>query len=61
MDGRNLAAAARAERPGLAILFITGYAETAALGDGDLEPGTMVLTKPFSIDALTSHIKQLTR
>ena len=59
MTGRDLAAAARAERPGLAILFITGYAESAALGDGIAEPGTMVLTKPFSIDALTSHIREL--
>ena len=60
MNGRLLAAAARAERPGLAILFITGYDETAAWGDGPLEPGTKVLTKPFSIDALACHIRELT-
>ncbi len=60
MDGRNLASAARAVRPSLAILFITGYAETAALGDKTLEPGMLVLTKPFSIDALAVHIKELT-
>ena len=60
MDGRELATAARAERPGLAILFITGYAENTVLGDAALETGILVLAKPFSIDALASHIKELT-
>lgn len=59
MTGRDLAAAARAERPELAILYITGYAESAVLGDDGVEPGTMVLTKPFSIDTLTARIAEL--
>lgn len=39
MNGRQLADAARATRPGLKILFITGYAENAILSSGQLAPG----------------------
>ena len=38
------------------VLFITGYAENAALGNGYLEPGMPVLTKPFAMDALARKI-----
>jgi hypothetical protein len=50
--------AARAERSWLAalpVLFITGYAENAVIGDGHLKPGMHVLTKPFGIDALSNR------
>ncbi len=59
MNGRQVADAARALRPGLKILFITGYAENAAIGNGHLEPGMHVLTKPFAMDALLGRIKAL--
>ncbi|PCD02687.1 hybrid sensor histidine kinase/response regulator [Sphingomonas spermidinifaciens] len=61
MNGRQLADAARARRPGLHVLFITGFAENALLNNGQLEPGMQVLTKPFAIDALASRIRQLVR
>jgi PAS domain S-box-containing protein len=59
MNGRQLADAARQLRPGLRVLFITGYAENAAVGNGHLEPGMHVLTKPFSMERLASRIKVL--
>ncbi len=59
MNGRQLADAARQLRPGLRVLFITGYAENAAVGNGHLEPGMHVLTKPFSMETLASRIKLL--
>ena len=59
MNGRQVADAARALRPGLKVLFITGYAEAAVLGHGHLEPGMHVLTKPFAMEALASRIKEL--
>lgn len=59
MNGRQLADAARLKRPGLKVLFVTGYAENAALGNGQLEPGMHVLTKPFSIPALSERVKGL--
>ncbi len=59
MNGRQLADAARSLRPGLKVLFVTGYAENAALGNGRLEPGMHVLTKPFPIPALSERVKGL--
>ena len=43
-------------RPDLKILFITGYAENAAVGNGLLEPGMEVMTKPFVMTDLASKI-----
>ncbi len=59
MDGRQLAEAARTARPDLKVLFITGYAEPAAIGDGPLDAGMQVLTKPFPLDRLVSRIREL--
>ena len=59
MNGRQLADAARVARPGLKVLFITGYAENALLGTRQLEPGMAVLTKPFAVDALGSRIREM--
>ncbi len=59
MNGRQMADAARATRPLLKILFITGYAENAVVGDGHLKAGMHVMTKPFAMEALASRIKEL--
>ena len=59
MNGRQMADAGRERRPGLKVLFITGYAENSVIGSGLLEPGMEVLTKPFAMEALASRIKDL--
>ena len=59
MNGRQMADAARAMRPDLKVLFITGYAENAVVGNGHLEAGMHVLTKPFAMEALASRIKEI--
>jgi PAS domain S-box-containing protein len=59
MNGRQMADAGRTVRPGLKVLFITGYAENAVVGNGHLEPGMQVLTKPFVMEALASRIREL--
>jgi PAS domain S-box-containing protein len=59
MNGRQMADAGRVARPGLKVLFITGYAENAVLGNGYLEPGMQVLTKPFVMEALAGRIRDL--
>jgi len=59
MNGRQVADAARAIRPDLKVLFITGYAENAAVGNGHLEPGMELLTKPFSLDDLTRKVRSM--
>ncbi|WP_120010617.1 PAS domain-containing protein [Teichococcus vastitatis] len=60
MNGRQMADAARQWRPGLQVLFITGYAENAVVGNGHLGPGMHVMTKPFALEALASRIRELT-
>ncbi len=59
MNGRQVADAARALRPDLKVLFITGYAENAVVGHGQLDPGMAILTKPFNIDDLADRIRSL--
>ena len=59
MNGRQVADAARAIRPGLKVLFVTGYAENAVLSHGHLDPGMHVITKPFSMDRLGATVRDL--
>jgi PAS domain S-box-containing protein len=59
LNGRQMAEAGRVTRPGLKVLFITGYAENALLNQGQLDVGMSVLTKPFAVDALAAKIEQL--
>ena len=59
LNGRQVADAARLQRPELKILFMTGYAENAAINNGILSPGMQMITKPFAMDALTRRIRDL--
>jgi PAS domain S-box-containing protein len=59
MSGRQMVDTARQARPELKVLFITGYANNAAIGNGLLEPGMHVLTKPFAMDQLASRIRAI--
>jgi PAS domain S-box-containing protein len=59
LTGRQLADAARLKREDLKVLFITGYAENAVIENGLLAPDAGVLTKPFSLDALTQAVSAL--
>ena len=59
MNGNQLAEKARAKRPKLKVLFITGYAENAAISNGHLEPGMHMLSKPFAIEKLATRIKTI--
>jgi len=60
MNGRQVADAARLLRPDLKVLFITGYAENAAIGNGQLEPGMALLTKPFALNDLIGKVSAMT-
>ncbi len=59
LNGRQVADAGRALRPGLKVLFITGYAENAAVRNGFLEPGMQVVTKPFTMETLSNKIREM--
>ncbi|MGE4477138.1 MAG: response regulator, partial [Stutzerimonas sp.] len=58
MNGRQLADIARQHRPELPVLFMTGYAEQAA-SSGFLEQGMDMISKPFSVDALAQHVRDM--
>jgi PAS domain S-box-containing protein len=59
LNGRQLAEIARQARPDLAILFITGYAQHAAVRGGFLAEGMEMMTKPFAVDALAGKIREM--
>jgi signal transduction histidine kinase/ActR/RegA family two-component response regulator len=59
LNGRQLADAARVSRPELKVLFITGYAENAIIGNSQLAPGMRVLTKPFVMTSLAERIAEM--
>jgi PAS domain S-box-containing protein len=59
MDGGQVAETARKLRPDLKVLFVTGFAENAALSQGRINAGMSVLTKPFAMEALAARVKGL--
>jgi CheY-like chemotaxis protein len=59
MNGRQLADAARKLRPDLKILFTTGYARNAIVHDGRLDPGVVLIPKPFTYAAVASKLSDL--
>jgi len=59
LNGRQVADAGRQLRPGLKVLFMTGYAENAALASGFLEHGMTMITKPFAMEALATRIRDI--
>jgi CheY-like chemotaxis protein len=59
MDGRQLAEIGRQHRPDLKVLFITGYAEKAAVRREFLGPRMQMLGKPFTVEALSVKIREI--
>ncbi len=59
LNGRRLADLARAARPNLKVLFITGYADVGLFEPDGLPEGMQVLTKPFAMDALATRIRTM--
>lgn len=59
MNGRELADAARALRPHLPVLFVTGYTESAVVRHEFLGPGMSLLPKPFSVNELLHSVREM--
>jgi nitrogen-specific signal transduction histidine kinase/ActR/RegA family two-component response regulator len=60
LNGRQVADAARVWRPGLRVLFVTGYAHMADVAGGSaLECGMELITKPFALDALGTKVRAM--
>jgi len=59
MNGRQMAERGMRAKPHLRVLFLTGYAEAAVLGNGKLAEGMAVMTKPFDIDVLSERVAEM--
>lgn len=59
MSGRQLADIAIDKLPGLKVLFTTGYTRNAVVHNGTLDPGTHLLQKPFTLEALAVKVRQV--
>ncbi len=57
LNGRQVADAVRERRPGVPVLFITGYAGSAL--ENELAPGMEVIGKPFALDALAARVRAI--
>ncbi len=60
MNGQQLADQARLQSPKLKVLFITGYAASAAVGNGKMAEDMEVITKPFLTTALLARVQRMT-
>ena len=59
MNGRQLADAAQSLRPGLRVLFTSGYAESAIVHHGRLDPGVALLSKPYRRLDLAAKVRSV--
>jgi signal transduction histidine kinase len=59
MDGRQLADEALRLRPGLKVLFTTGYSRNAIVHNGRLDAGVQLLSKPFSFQSLAEKVRRV--
>jgi CheY-like chemotaxis protein len=59
LNGRQLAETLRRRQPDLDVLFMSGYAGTAVIERGLLEPGTPFLQKPFRLPDLLRTVRGL--
>jgi len=58
-NGRQLADAVLARRPGMPVLFTTGYTRNAIVHNGRLDPGIDLITKPFTFDQLAQKVRSV--
>ena len=59
LNGRELADRAREARPGLRVLYTTGYTRNAVVHNGMLDPGVALLGKPFSMRQLAQRVRAM--
>jgi PAS domain S-box-containing protein len=59
VNGRKLADEARRRRPGLKVLFTTGYTRNAVVHNGVLDPGVQLIGKPFTVEALAARVREV--
>jgi CheY-like chemotaxis protein len=58
VSGSSLAEQIAARRPGLPVLFTSGYTRNAISQQGRLAPDVRILAKPYTLESLASHVRQ---
>ncbi|UPK39902.1 CHASE3 domain-containing protein [Bradyrhizobium sp. 186] len=58
MSGRQLAEEVAKRRPGLKVLYTSGYTDNAIVHHGKLDDGVMLLTKPYRRNQLAEMIRK---
>jgi two-component system cell cycle sensor histidine kinase/response regulator CckA len=61
MGGRDLAKQLLELRPGIGVLYLSGYTEDAIATQGVLSPGTAFLQKPFTLQNLAKKVREVLR
>jgi CheY-like chemotaxis protein len=56
-SGRLLSDTAKTLRPGLPVLFTTGYSRNAIVHHGRLDAGVQLLGKPFTTEQLATRVR----
>ena len=59
VNGRQLADRARDLRPGLPVLYTTGYTRNAIVHNGVLDAGVDLIGKPFTVDELAVKVREV--
>ncbi|MEE9204451.1 MAG: response regulator, partial [Nitrospirales bacterium] len=59
MGGPELADQLRSSRADLKVLYMSGYTQHAVVHHGVLDPGVMLLQKPFTSDVLVRKVRQV--
>ncbi len=59
LNGRDLARRLVSARPGMKVLFMSGYTDDAIVRHGVLEPGIAFLAKPFTSGALARKVREV--
>jgi two-component system, cell cycle sensor histidine kinase and response regulator CckA len=59
MGGAKLAAELASDRPGMKVLFVSGYAETTFQRHREIDVTTRFLQKPFSLKAMARKIREV--
>lgn len=59
MNGRRLADEVQRRRPGMKVLFTTGYARNAIVHNGRLDEGVNLISKPFSFEGLAAKVREV--
>lgn len=59
IDGPELAKTLCAVRPDLRVIYISGYTDDCLAPEGILEPGTVLVNKPFSVRLLSAKMREV--